>query len=317
MASRSPASTAACTASRQRRLLHVDDDGRRRRPASVAASLSSARPSGPAASAPGSAIAARPAASRAKPSGGVRRNGRVNSRGTPTWITPSSIAEVDQLVDVRRQPAQRRHLEVVDQLRLADTGSARPPRPRHLAPLHQPRQHDQEPPQPLLRRAGPAPGRGGGRHRRPRRPGAASPTRRPRPRATPRRRRAPRAAPAPSASSSRPSTHERKAPRLRARHPHDDAAVGPALAHRVLADLARHLAGPDGVDLDQRLGRRRRRRAALGSSGRACGQVEVGRHREGAGGAGRHVALDAVDAERRAARRCRDRARRRTRTRRG
>ena len=63
---------------------------RRRRRAPRRASRSP-RPSGPAGSAPGSCIAARPAATRAKPSGAVSRNGRVNSRGTPTTTMSSSM----------------------------------------------------------------------------------------------------------------------------------------------------------------------------------------------------------------------------------
>ena len=174
---------------------------------------------GPPGRRPGSCIAARPAATRAKPSGAVSRSGRVNSRGTPTNDRVVVDEHVDHLVDERRQPAHRRQLEVGGDLARASCRTWRATSASGTSPpLHQPRQHHEQPAAGAPRRRSPRRVARSSRLRR-RRSATAQPRRR--------RRRARPAAPSTSACSSSPSTHERNAAHVGARHVDLDRPVAP------------------------------------------------------------------------------------------
>ena len=219
---------------------------------------------GPSASAPGSSIAARPAASSANASARLSRSGRVNSRGTPTKIMPSSMNTSIISSTNGGSPHIAASSRSADDLVLGQLEPLGHLGDRHLAALHQPRQHHQQPPQPLL---------GGPRRARGRHAGHRA-------RATRRRRRARRRATSTSACSSKPE-HPRPERRRRLAHgtsTRRDPSAG-AVDHAIVAELATDGRGARGVDADDRLRhrRRRRRRAPSGRPGRHRAQVEAGR----------------------------------------
>ena len=185
-----------------------------------------------------------PAISRAKPSGAVSRSGLVNSRGTPAYTMPSSM----NTSIISSMNGGRPHSAASSRSPISSASVSSNARGhlghRHLAALHQPRQHHQQSAQPLAGTAGPA---------------TASVTSAPPPssaasRATrrgPRRRRAPRRA-LPS-----PSTHERNASRL---------------AHGTSTST------PPSADAGRRSPPRRARRRRTWPACRRCSTATVGDH---------------------------------------
>ena len=168
---------------RRRTGRHRGTPGGARRPAARAhrpAPWPPCRAPGPAArsgSAPGSSRAARPAARNEKPSlrGHPQRPGeQAGHAGVDDVVVDE---EVDHLVDVGREPAERGQLDVVDELLPADAEALRRLLDGDLAPFHEPGQEDDR-----RRSRGPAgsgPRRAGAAHAPPRRSPRASPPSRP------------------------------------------------------------------------------------------------------------------------------------------
>ena len=267
---------------------------------SAASSFCSPRPSGPPGSAPGSCIAARPAATEreALRRGQPQRPGEEAGHADEDGVVVDE--HVDHLVDERRQPAHRRQLQVVRHLGRRQPEAAGDVGQRHLAPLHQPRQHHEQPAEALLGRAPAAPRSPSGVHHRAQ-PVDDGP-------AHVRRRQHDGVIEQPE--HPRPERRD-----VGARHLDVDGAVGVPGHDALGPELPHDAAGPGGIDAHDGDGIGTAGAELLRVDGERGAQVVAGGTLERLVVDDGDLALDAVDAVRPQLVVGRDRARRRTRTR--